>query len=200
MIPTGIGIDRAPELIARGMGVKLRAPCSDDIARRAALGRNSEIARGFGQSLSQDEPMAPQDAAVELARRYGPGPHWVIADQQDDFIGLVNLAPVDTTNRSARLGIGVLDPERLGQGLGVAAIQLALTWGFDHLALHRVSLTVLADNPRAVAAYTRCGFVVEGRFRDTLLRDGAWYDDFAMAVLKPQWDEWRVAAHVAASA
>ena len=38
------------------------------------------------------------------------------------------------------------------------------------------------------AAYTRCGFAVEGRFRDTLLRDGTWHDDLSMAIRKPQWE------------
>ncbi len=131
--------------------------------------------------------MAQHDAADELARRFGSGPHWVIADQHDVFVGIVRLAPIDTENRSARLGIGILDPGRLGQGLGTDAIRLVLAWAFNRLDLHRVSLTVLADNSRAIAAYTRCGFVVEGRLRDTLLRDGAWRDDLNMAILKPQW-------------
>ena len=85
----------------------------------------------------------------------------------------MRLAPINIANRSARLGIGIgiLDPARLGQRLGVAAIRLALADGFEHLDLHRVSLTVLADNTRAVAAYTRCGFTVEGRLRHTLWPD-----------------------------
>ena len=66
------------------------------------------------------------------------------------------------------MGPGVPDPARLGHGIGTEAILLALRWGFEGLGLHRVSLTVVADNNRAVAAYTRCGFVVEGRFRDSL--------------------------------
>ena len=125
--------------------------------------------------------MAEQDAAYELTRRFGPGPHWVIADQHDIFVGIVRLTPIDAANRSARLGIGIFDPARLGQGLGTEAIRLALGWGFDHLDLHRVSLTVLANNSRAIAAYTRCGFAVEGRLRDTLPRDGVWHDDLTMA-------------------
>ena len=178
-------VDHVPELV--GDRVRLRKLRDSDIALRASLGRNREIARGFGEDLHLDEPMAEQDAADELARRFGPGPHWVIADQHDVFVGIVRLAPIDTANRSARLGIGILDPARLGLGLGTEAIRLALGWAFDHLDLHRVSLTVLADNSRAVAAYTRCGFAVEGRLRDTLFRDGVWHDDLAMAILKPQW-------------
>ena len=174
-----------PELTSGG--VRLRPLRDGDIARRAALGRSREIARGFGEDLETDEPMTEPDAAEELGRRYGPGPHWVIADQGDEFVGVVRLAPVDVVNRSARLGIGILDPARLGHGIGTEAIRLVLRWGFEELGLHRVSLTVIADNSRAVAAYTRCGFVVEGRFCDSVWLDGRWHDDLSMAILEPQW-------------
>ena len=130
--------------------------------------------------------MTEQDAADELGRRFGPGPHWMIADHHDVFVGVVRLATVDVANQSARLGIGILDPARLGQGIGTEAIRLALRWGFEGLGLHRVSLTVLADNTRAIGAYTRCGFTVEGRFRDSLFRGGEWHDDLSMAILEPQ--------------
>ena len=181
----GMDVDHVPELV--GDGVRLRPLRDGDIARRAALGRSREIARGFGEDLDADEPMTEPDAAEELGRRFGPGPHWVIADRDDEFVGVVRLAPVDAANRSARLGVGILDPARLGQGIGTEAIRLALRWGFEELRLHRVSLTVVADNSRAVAAYTRCGFTTEGRFRDSLLLDGQWHDDLSMAILKPQW-------------
>ena len=140
--------------------------------------------------------MTQPAAADEFARRFGPGPHWVIADQHDIFVGVVRLARVDTATRSARLGIGILDPGRLGQGLGTEAIRLSLAYGFEHLGLHRVSLTVLADNTRAIAAYARCGFSVEGLFGHTLFRDGAWHDDLSMAILKPQWEAREAGAEI----
>ena len=31
---------------------------------------------------------------------------------------------------------------------------------------------MLADNTRAIDTYQKCGFVMEGRFRETLFRDG----------------------------
>ena len=83
-----------------------------------------------------------------------------------------------------------------GRASALKATRLALTWGFEHLNLRRVSLSVLADNSRAVAAYTRCGFTVEGRHRDTLLRDGAWHDDLTMAILKPQWTSQQAGTHM----
>ena len=132
--------------------------------------------------------MSERHAEVELRHRFGPGPQWAIADRDDRFLGIVRLAPVDVSNRSARFGIGILDPSRLGQGLGSEATLLALGHGFGSLGLHRVSLTVLADNTAAVAAYRKCGFVEEGRLRQTLLRDGVWHDDVVMALLAPEWE------------
>ena len=167
--------------------MRLRPLRDDDIARRAALGRSREVARGFGEDLDTDVPMTEQDATEELSRRFGPGPHGVIADCDDVLVGVVRLAPVDAANRSARLAIGILDPARLGQGIGTEAIRLALRWGFECLGLHRVSLTVVAGNSRAVAAYTRCGFTIEGRFRDSLWLGGQWHNDLSMAILEPQW-------------
>ena len=190
----GVDIDDAPELV--GNGVRLRGLGDGDIARRASLGRSREIVRGFGGDLDADESMTESDAAAELGQRVGPGPHWVIADRDDVLIGVLRLAPIDVANRSARLGIGILDPARLGQGHGTGAILLALGYGFDYLGLHRVSLTVLANNSRAIAAYTRCGLVVEGRFRDSLWRDGTWHDDLSMAILRPQWEAQRAAEPV----
>ena len=187
-------VDHVPELV--GNGVRLRELRDSDICRRASLGCSREIVRGFGAGIDADEPMTEQDAAEELRRRFGPGPHWVIADQDDVFIGIVRLSPIDTANRSARLGIGILDLARVAQGLGSEATRLALAYGFDHLDLHRVSLTVLADNARAIAAYTRCGFAIEGRFRDTLFRDDAWHDDLSMAIRKPQWEAQQAGAQM----
>ena len=179
--PRSVDLDAAPDVY--GDRVTLRALRGDDVSRRAAFGRTRDIVRAFGGDIEADQPMSIDDAALELRARVGPGPHWVIADEDDTFIGVLRLAPVDEANRSARFGIGILDPARLGQGFGTDATRLALGYGFEQLGLHRISLTVLADNARAIAAYERCGFVVEGRLRHTLRRDGMWHDDLAMAIL-----------------
>lgn len=169
--------------------VRLRPVQPSDARQRATLGRIPEIVRAFGGTLDAPAAMTTEDAAAQLNRSFGLGPHWVIADPDTDtFMGTIRLAPIDPQHRATRLAIGIYDPKRLGQGLGSAAISLALSHAFDTLDLHRVSLTVLADNHRAIAAYERCGFRTEGRLRHTLWRDDAWHDDFAMAVLADEWE------------
>ena len=58
---------------------------------------------------------------------------------------------------------------------------------FEPLGLHRVALSVFAFNERAIRAYRRVGFVIEGRAREAIWRDGRWWDELHMSVLEPEW-------------
>ena len=62
-----------------------------------------------------------------------------------------------------------------------------LDHAFGTLGLHRIALTVFEFNERAIRAYRRCGFTVEGRARESIWRDGRWWDELAMSVLAPEW-------------
>jgi len=72
----------------------------------------------------------------------------------------------------------------MGRGFGTDATRLAVRYGFREMGLHRIELHVLAYNERALAAYQRVGFVVEGRRRDAVFHDGRWHDEVLMAVLR----------------
>ena len=58
---------------------------------------------------------------------------------------------------------------------------------FGTLGLHRIALFVFEFNERAIRAYQRCGFVVEGRSRESIWRDGRWWDELAMSILESDW-------------
>ncbi|MGI9624911.1 MAG: GNAT family N-acetyltransferase [Acidimicrobiales bacterium] len=178
-----MGRDEAPVLL--GERIRLRPYENRDASVRAGFGLSREIVRSFGGDLSEDGPLDLETAARQLTRRFGSGPHWVIADNSDEFVGVIRLAPLDEANRSANLAIGLFDPVRLGVGLGTEATLLVLAHAFDTLDLHRVSLTVLADNARAIACYHKCGFTTEGRLREVLWRGERWTDDLVMGALNP---------------
>ena len=59
-----------------------------------------------------------------------------------------------------------------------------LDHAFGTLGLHRIALYVFEFNERAIRAYRRCGFVIEGRSRESIWRDGRWWDELAMSVLE----------------
>jgi RimJ/RimL family protein N-acetyltransferase len=44
---------------------------------------------------------------------------------------------------------------------------------------------------RAIRAYEKAGFRIEGRLRDAILRDGRYFDEVQMGILATEWLEQR---------
>jgi RimJ/RimL family protein N-acetyltransferase len=62
-----------------------------------------------------------------------------------------------------------------------------LRLAFEDLGLYRVGLAVFEFNRRAIRAYEKAGFRVEGRLREAIVRDGRRWDEISMGVVAPEW-------------
>ncbi|MGK4579441.1 GNAT family N-acetyltransferase [Kitasatospora sp. HPMI-4] len=105
-------------------------------------------------------------------------------------VGETVLNRWDSGNRSCNFRI-LLASSGQNRGLGTEALRLIVGYGFEQLGLHRISLGVLAFNPRARRSYEKAGFVLEGVQRDALYYDGEWVDDIVMSILAPEWERHR---------
>jgi RimJ/RimL family protein N-acetyltransferase len=105
--------------------------------------------------------------------------------REPQIIGFTVLRNLQLVHRSAELGIRIGAETERGKGYGGRAVQLALNYAWNSLNLHRVSLTVLAHNERAIASYLAAGFVHEGILRQATFIDGKWCDIAVMAALRP---------------
>jgi len=173
-----------------GPRVHLRALAPGDLVGRQRLGLDPAIIRNFGGTPTFDvpQPMSDDDAGHWYSSMAAdPNPmHWIV-EHRGRVIGSARLHQVDEAGRHARFGIGILDATLLGQGLGTEVTELVVDHGFDRVGLHRIDLLVLAGNTRAIACYRRCGFVLEGRLRQTACVDGVWQDDLVMGLLDHEW-------------
>jgi RimJ/RimL family protein N-acetyltransferase len=172
--------------IAQGKNVTLRSPGIEDIEARFALGRNAEIARMFGASQSELVPLT-REAAARWVETLTAHPHAWVIEVHGNLAGEIRLDKVDRHDRRATMAIGIFDPALLGKGFGTEAITLLLQHAFNVMGLHRIGIRVLAYNHRAIRAYEKCGFVVEGREREAGLVDGAWHDDIMMGLLSHEF-------------
>lgn len=100
-----------------------------------------------------------------------------------ELVGQCQLHSIDHFNRRCDLGIA-LGRNHWGRGLGQDAVRVLVDYAFTHLDLRRVGLRVLADDARAVGAYTKAGFVEEGRLRGYSIVKGQLHDDLLMAVTR----------------
>jgi putative acetyltransferase len=83
----------------------------------------------------------------------------------------------------AAIGMGVAD-DMNGKGIGTALLEALIEAADKWLDIHRLELTVFADNERAIALYERYGFEREGLLRDYAYRDGRYADVITMARLR----------------
>jgi RimJ/RimL family protein N-acetyltransferase len=171
--------------VLKGKRVTLRRPCEDDFQARLRLGTDAEIFRMYGGNLIDLRPMTEAAAKRWVQRLLDQDYAWII--EAGSLIGEIRLDRVDLRDRRASLAIGIEDASQLGKGLGSEAIALALGYAFNVLGLHRVSVRVVNYNLRAIRAYQKCGFVIEGREREAALVDGAWHDDVMMAILDREY-------------
>jgi RimJ/RimL family protein N-acetyltransferase len=101
------------------------------------------------------------------------------------IIGFVVFKNIQFVHRAADIGVRIGNEADRGKGYGKRALALAVNFAWNHLNLHRLSLTVFAHNARAIASYKAVGFREEGRFKDAAFIDGEWVDVVPMAALNP---------------
>jgi RimJ/RimL family protein N-acetyltransferase len=109
--------------------------------------------------------------------------------EEDLTIGLIGLDGIQWVHGDAWVGIGLGEREYWGEGYGTDAMRILQRYAFEELNLHRLSLSVFEYNSRAIRSYEKAGFVIEGRVRQFLNRDGRRYDMIFMGILRDEWKE-----------
>ena len=106
--------------------------------------------------------------------------------KEDRHIGFLGLW-VDLIHSEAWVGLGIGEREFWSKGYGSDMMKLCQTYVFAELGLQRLSLGLHEYNPRALRSYEKCGFRLEGRTRQDLMREGRRYDSLWMSILREEW-------------
>ncbi|KAF9533264.1 hypothetical protein CPB83DRAFT_832331 [Crepidotus variabilis] len=119
----------------------------------------------------------------------------VIQDKAtSQFIGLAGLVPwrpaSDPVNRNVEVFIGLF-PEFWGKGYAFEVMVCMIDHAFWEMDMHKVSLTVIEGNERAIQLYKKLGFVDEGRDRQVIWTRGGWSDLLRMGLMENEWDDWK---------
>ena len=109
-----------------------------------------------------------------------------IVDTEADsaFVGTVQLTCIHPINRSAEFSIMIGNKDYWSKGVGFIAASEIIKHGFNDLNLHRIYLTVLTENTRAIYLYTKLGFQDEGILRGCIFKNGQFKDMLAMAIVR----------------
>jgi RimJ/RimL family protein N-acetyltransferase len=176
-----------------GSTVVLRRHVPENLTAFRRWYADREIAR---LARYQETPMRPEEVERFFRSRVLGTEALAMAihiKATDRLIGTCAFSQLDAENGSALFHITIGESDAWGHGYGTEATQLMLDHAFGTLGLHRIALFVFEFNVRAVRAYQRCGFVIEGRARESIWRDGRWWDELAMSVLESDWRKRREA-------
>jgi RimJ/RimL family protein N-acetyltransferase len=179
-----------PEALA-GRLVTLRRHAPQNVAAFRRWYADPEIAR---LARYQQSPMRPEEIERFFsARVVGPDALAMAVHERSTgrLIGTCAFSQLDGDNGSALYHITIGESDAWGRGYGTEATRLMVDHAFGQLGLHRIALFVFEFNERAIRAYKRCGFVVEGRSRESIWRDGRWWDELAMSILESDWRQAR---------
>ena len=118
----------------------------------------------------------------EMAR--APNSIFLVAVIDDHIVGQLTLEGGKRRNvkHAAMLGITVAQEWR-GRGIGRRLLTQSIRWARNGGVISRIELHVFVRNERAVRLYQEFGFVVEGRRREAVIRDGKYLDDWVMGLL-----------------
>jgi RimJ/RimL family protein N-acetyltransferase len=113
----------------------------------------------------------------------------IVLKEGDRVIGETGLLRAFWPWKQTDLTIEINERDVWNQGYGTEAINLLLSWTFNTLGFHRVSIGVVGFNERALHFYEKNGFRKEGILREGYLYNGDYYDFIMMSILEDEFRE-----------
>jgi len=108
--------------------------------------------------------------------------------ESDKLIGFIALDGISWQHGDASVAIAIGDRRYWSKGYGTDAMRILQRYAFQSLGLQRLTLVVYDYNPRAQRSYEKSGFVVEGRTREAMEREGRRWDWIYMGILREEWE------------
>lgn len=172
-----------------GERIRLRSIERSDLPLFVNWLNDPEVIEGL--QMVQPLSMIDEEAWFEgMSRRPKDEHPYVIEVKRDDGwmpVGNCGFFNIDWRCRSAEIGIFIGHKQIWGSGYGTDALRTLLRFGFETLNLNRIMLEVYETNRRAIRAYEKAGFVLEGRKRQAMYKHGHYLDILLMSVLRQEW-------------
>ena len=182
--------------LLRGQLVYLAAQDPDsDAAIVASWSHDSEFLRLLSSDPARMR-MAQywKDSMAQAAGSPNGFPFAIHTLEQDRLIGFVALWILSWPSAEAIVAIGLGQAADRGRGYGTDAMRVALRYAFEEVNLERVTLQAFGHNARALRAYEKAGFVLEGQEPEWLRRDGQPQAHVNMGILRADWQRALAAA------
>jgi ribosomal-protein-alanine N-acetyltransferase len=130
-------------------------------------------------------PYTMQDGHEFLQRAITEQPEMKFCIEiEDAAVGGIGVHPGEDVHRhTATMGYW-LGEEFWGHGIMTEAVTAVTNFCFENFPLRRISAEVFANNPASARVLEKAGFILEGRLRNHVLKDGQVLDSLLYAKIK----------------
>lgn len=135
-------------------------------------------------------PYTLADADEWILRNLGMGePTRNFAIELDGvLVGAAGAEPLDGEKcHVADVGYW-LTPSVWNRGIATEALRAVTAYAFETLGIGRLQASVFAWNPASGRVLEKCGYVLEGQFRNGVWKDGELVDELWYGLINPDFD------------
>ena len=113
----------------------------------------------------------------------------IVLKKGNRVIGEAGLLRMFRPWRNTDMTIIIGEKDARGKGYGQEAGRLLLSYAFQHLGFHRVSVGVVGFNKNAIRFWKSLGFKKEGVERDEYFCDNEYSDFIMMSILENEFEK-----------
>ena len=124
---------------------------------------------------------------IKKAEKDPVNQHYAITNENDEYLGTISLKNINENDGNAEYAVA-LRSSVSGKGLGYKATMAVLDIAFNEMKLNRVYLNVWPENERAIALYIKCGFKLEGEFREHVYVRGEYKNLMWYGILRDEYE------------
>lgn len=172
----------------KGTKVGLRARYEDDIPILLTE-LYDDVVNGSRAEARPWRPITPGTKDPRLVpddSEQGHVPFSVVELEGGTLVGTATFWGIDTHNRSAHIGLGLL-PSCRGKGYGTDVVAVLCHYGFVVRGLQRLQIETLSDNHGMLRSAEHNGFVREGVLRSSSWVMGQFMDEVILGLLAQDW-------------
>ena len=107
--------------------------------------------------------------------------------ETDECIGTIKLGPINLAHKISDLVVLIGNKKFHGKGLSVEAIKLGNKLAFDFYDLRKLFGGMYESNISSIKAYTRAGWVIEGKLKGHYLENGVPMDRIEVGCFNPKY-------------
>ena len=162
---------------------QVRSWQQSDVAALVKYANNRNVSRNLRDAFPYPYTFDDAEAWIRLATSQQPETNFAIADAEEAIGGIGFRLGEDVFRRTAEIGFW-LGESHWGRGIATRAVRALTNYAFAEHDLSRIEAHVYEWNPASARVLEKAGYVLEGRLRKSVTKNGITMDRFLYALVR----------------